>query len=287
MTNSQEISPKRIQEIIELAEVVASEYGVQGRLNPVHIIQDNKIGFCYGQYKHHFDGMLTYFEGRFFIYCNLDKVQAKDSPRARFTLCHELGHFFIDEHRRVLMRGENLHHPSHCDFSSKLLVEQEADLFASYLLMPSFAFDGLAGRKKAHKGIEEVLFLKNHFQTSITSTALRYVKSNVTPCAMFIWNTDQSLKWHWKSDVFFSNYLGKPVANCLHLGRTSATIQAFSSDEIRSSGSTIATFFENVPANDKRNCILIEESLRLGEFGILTLVYPDGQSISFDDFASK
>ncbi len=284
MTNSQEIPPKRIQEIIDLAETVSSECNQEGRIDPVQIIQENKIGYCYGRYKHHFDGMLVYFEGKFFIYCNLDKVVSKGSPRARFTLCHELGHFFIDEHRRVLIRGKNLHHPSQCDFSSKLLVEQEADLFASYLLMPSFAFDNLVKRKKASKGIEEILFLKSHFQTSITSTALRYVKSNVFPSAMFIWDTDRSLKWHWKSDLFFSNYLGKPVDNCQPLGKSSATVRAFSNDDVQVSGSTVSTFFGNIQANDRRNCILVEEALRLGEFGVLTLVYPDGKQISFDDF---
>jgi hypothetical protein len=53
-----------------------------------------------------------YLKGRFHIYCNLDRENLPSSPRARFTLSHELGHYFIDEHQNNLASGQVRPHPS-------------------------------------------------------------------------------------------------------------------------------------------------------------------------------
>src|SRR5207247_1657430 len=100
----------------------------------------------FGRYGDAFDGLLEHRSGRFHVYANLDRVEREDSPRARFTLAHELGHYFIDEHRNALAAGLALSHPSFCDFESDLPVEKEADHFASNLLMPAKGFRKLAAR---------------------------------------------------------------------------------------------------------------------------------------------
>ena len=53
----------------------------------------------------HRGGRPACWSGGWHIYCNLDCVGQKDSPRARFTLAHELGHYYIDEHRNALVAG--------------------------------------------------------------------------------------------------------------------------------------------------------------------------------------
>jgi Zn-dependent peptidase ImmA (M78 family) len=287
MSQKIELSFRRKNEIIDLAEFIAMEYVANGRVDPSHIASKKNIPVIYKRYGLHFDGMLMFTAERFFIYCNLDKAGTQDSPRARFTVAHELGHFFLDEHRNVLRSGQNLHHGSSCEYASKNIVEQEADLFASHLLMPTALFDVQIRRKKPKTGIEEVLHLKEIFRTSIMSTAIRLVNAELVPCAIFIWNNDGSLKWYRKSDSFVRGNVGRPINSTQPL-RGSATTQAFkTSNNIFTSGTTVATFFENVAQTGYRNAILKEEAIRLGEYGVLTLLMSDGENLTYDVFSSR
>ncbi len=57
-------------------------------------------------------------------------------PRTRFSIAHELGHYFLEPHRAYLRRtGKS--HPSKGEFLSDRTIEMEADAFAAGLLMPS------------------------------------------------------------------------------------------------------------------------------------------------------
>jgi Zn-dependent peptidase ImmA (M78 family) len=280
-----ELPLSRKNEIIGLAEFIALEYANDGRVDPRHIASEKSIPVIYKRYGLHFDGMLMFSVGRFFIYCNLDKSGNENSARARFTVAHELGHYFLDEHRNVLCSGQNLHHGSLCEYASKNTVEQEADLFASHLLMPTPLFDTQIRRKKPKTGIEEVLHLKDIFKTSIMSTAIRFVNAEVIPCAIFIWNNDGTLRWHRKSKSFVRGHIGRPIKST-HSLRGSATVQAFSTmNEIFTSGATVSTFFENVTHGNYRNALLKEEAIRLGGHGVLTFVMADGEGLVFDKYS--
>lgn len=277
-----ELSIRRKSEVIELAEFIGIENAVNDRVDPRQIASKKHIPVIDGRYGTNFDGMLMYSIERFFIYCNLDKAGGKETPRARFTVAHELGHFFLDEHRRVLLSGKDLHHGSSCEYASKNIVEQEADLFASHLLMPTAIFDSHIRRKKPKKGIEEVLHLKGIFGTSIMSTAIRLVNAELVPCAIFIWNNDGTLKWHRKSESLVRGYIGRPITS-MHSLRGSATNQAFASmDGIYTSGATVATFFESVTHGSHQNAVLLEEAIRLGDHGVLTFIMADGGSLAYN-----
>lgn len=285
MNSFVEILPQRKREVIDLAEYISQEYSTIGPIEPHIIASANSIRVIYNRYAHYFDGVLFFNGERFFIYCNLDKSGGMDTPRARFTLSHELGHYFIDEHRNILRSGKTLHHGSSVEYSSHNIVEQEADLFASHLLMPSVKFNAEIQRKRALKGIAEILYLKNVFRTSIMSTSIRFVSAEIIPCAIFIWNNDGSLKWHRKSVSFIKSYIGSPIQSISVL-RGSATQLAFQSSEesIFASGGTVSTYFTNVAPGNYRNAILKEESIRLGEHGVLTFLSTDGTSLVYDDF---
>ena len=56
--------------------------------------------------------------------------------RQRFTIAHELGHYFLDGHIDHVLPNDGVH-ASHAGFSSSDPYEQEADNFAAGLLMPS------------------------------------------------------------------------------------------------------------------------------------------------------
>src|SRR5439155_25692637 len=130
------LSNERCSEIAELAEIVSLEHCPKGRIDPESIARAVGLTISYGTYRDCFDGLLEHLSGRFHIYCNLDRIESPNSGRAHFTIAHELGHYFIDEHRNALAAGVVPSHPSFCEHESEFLVEKEADHFASNLLLP-------------------------------------------------------------------------------------------------------------------------------------------------------
>jgi hypothetical protein len=270
------ITETREHDIKALAETVADLHFPDRRVEPEELLRTKRITFNYGRYGDAFDGMLECESGAFHVYCNLDRVTHRGSPRARFTLGHELGHYFIDEHRRALKAGRVDAHPSSCDFESKLRAEREADLFATNLLMPEARFRKMA--KRAPSGIAGVIDLAEVFGTSITSAAIRYVKTDLFPCAVIKWNPER-YAWRWISQQMYDDGLGGTLSSIEDIPRGSATERALSGNPAPregyfQSGGT-ASFW--VPRKLLRagDPILVEEAVPLGRFGALTLLYPD------------
>jgi hypothetical protein len=92
----------------------------------------------------------------------------------RFTVAHELGHYFMDGHPLHLFPSGQGVHQSESGFISKDAYEREADAFAASLLMPKHLFkDAIA---KAGQGLDAIEYLSNLCGTSLTATAIRYAK---------------------------------------------------------------------------------------------------------------
>src|SRR5579883_2839480 len=124
------LSKEQKEELADLADAVLAEHEAGAKaIDPAPIAIAKGIRLVYGRYGDAFDGMLRHRAGRFSLFCNLDRVEAKKSRRARFTLAHELGHYFIASHRNALQAGLVPHHKSFCEYESKLFVEQQADSF--------------------------------------------------------------------------------------------------------------------------------------------------------------
>lgn len=268
------INQERQREIVDLAEYVADEYFPDGAIDPKVILRDKAISCSFGSYGDYFDGMLECEAGDFHVYGNLTRLEGADTPRARFTLGHELGHYFIDEHRNALLAG-GLPHPSRCDFESRLTVEQEADLFASHLLLPQERL--LRDAKRGRKGMAGIRSIAGIYGMSITATAIRYVRSDIFPCTVIKWN-NEGFGWKWFSQSVREAGIRKTIEDRSKLPPDSATEEAFSGgqppdDGFFSRGSTAATWFPFVGTSSERNSILIEEAFPLGRFGVLTLLY--------------
>ncbi len=276
--NLTELQPvwSREREIIELAEAVAAEYCPTGRFDLVPILKDNTVTISFGHYREAFDGMLEHYRSRFHIYCNLDRVEREDAPRARFTIGHELGHFFIDEHRNALSSGRAPAHPSVCEYESDLLVEREADTFSSHLLMPTSAFNGLALRNE--RGLAGILRLTQHFGTSITSTAIRYAKAEIVPCTLVKWGRN-GLEWRWFSAETFRVRLRRTTDDTRKLPEDCPTRRVLSGETppragFFEAGTTADSWFPFLGQFDSRNVVLVEQAIPLGRFGVLTFLYP-------------
>lgn len=175
------ISPHRKTKISKLAEEIAKDFSDNNRTLLEKIARFEDIPFHFDNYEDAFDGMLLYDPepGIFHIHVNLDTGNRIDSRRGRFTFAHELGHFFLDEHRLGLKYGKLEPHASFHNVNQKNQIEEEADYFASCLLMPSDKFRKLSeeNAKKIHNrkfSFNTILSLSESFQTSVLSTLIKF-----------------------------------------------------------------------------------------------------------------
>lgn len=91
----------------------------------------------------------------------------------RFSIAHELGHYFLDGHIDHVLPDDGLH-ASHAGFVSGDPYELEADQFAAGLLMPAVLFRRALGEYDAGLGaVESVAAV---CRTSLTATAIRYAE---------------------------------------------------------------------------------------------------------------
>jgi hypothetical protein len=271
-----ELSDAREQEIANLAEAVADEYCPKDRVDPLMVARAERITMSFNNYGPSFDGMLEHRGGRFHIYCNLERVEWQESPRARFTIGHELGHFFIDEHRNALSSGKAPRHGSLCEYESDLLVEREADCFASNLLMPPSRLLQATKREKA--GMAGVLVVAALFDTSVTSTAIRYARADKFPLLVMKWGSN-GLVWKWFSQSMFHAGYRKVHSTIETIPEACPTRKALSGETPPSagffeSGTTRAAWFPFIKDHNTRNTILMEQAIALGRYGVLTILYP-------------
>lgn len=101
--------------------------------------------------------------------------------RTRFSISHELGHFFIDEHHQYL-RGGGKPHGSFAEYQSDAVMEREADAFAASLLMPTHLIRPLVNAGELSR--ERLLDLAEQFDVSMVSAAIRSVRLCHYPCAL-------------------------------------------------------------------------------------------------------
>lgn len=200
------LSKNREIELSELAEFIADQYCPKSIIEPSIIAEAKGITFCYGDYENAFDGLIEHENGNFHIYIN-SKNNRPDSPRARFTFAHELGHYFIDEHRQALLSGKTPSHPSYVNFSSKNPVEIEADFFAASLLMPENRVKKDCYRKKfCYELVEE---LSKKYNVSITAAILKLMTIDHHPL-MIVVSINNRIKWFKYSHDFPFKWLKHP-----------------------------------------------------------------------------
>lgn len=268
---------RRLDEIAALAEAVANEHCPEGRVEPELILGRNNITFSYGRYAAAFDGMLEHLAERFHVYANLERLKTPQSGRARFTLAHELGHYYIDDHRRALLSGSAPKHQSVCDFQSRNPVEIEADHFACYLLMPQERFTIAA--KKVQIGLASILRLKDTFGASITSTAIRFARLNLGPCTVVKWNPDGFAWKHFSDDTFAAGYR-RTIEDLACIPRDSPTGKALAGEPAPAAGyfeagTSASAWFAGIAPGSGRDIIFMEQAIVLGEYGVLTILFPE------------
>jgi len=101
----------------------------------------------------------------------------------RFSISHELGHYFLDGHLDHVLPEDGFH-ASHAGFVSGQPYEMEADYFAAGLLMPSGPFE--RALNKVDIGLSAVETMAGLCETSLTATAIRYADLTSEAVAVII-----------------------------------------------------------------------------------------------------
>lgn len=269
-----QISKERYNEIEEFAEFLWSEYSVGRRIDPLKILDENEITYSFQDYGDAFDGLLEYEDDEFHVFLNQNRLVGLGRPRTRFTISHELGHYFIDEHRNGLVSGTRSPHGSFPGYRSNDIIEREADHFASHLLMPASLFANKVASEPA--GLGAVLKFSEDFGTSRTACGVRYVKEEILPCALFKWNRE-GLHWKLLSDDFYRSGLRHSIEKGSCAPEGSGTQQVLGSlvkpTGVVKRGTCVNTWFPKIAVGSPKNDILIEETISLGSYGALTLIY--------------
>lgn len=219
--------------IKNLAEFIALQF--EEKVTPLdRIVIDEDLKVFYDNYDTNtFDGMTVYEDDNFYIHLNIDSGNKINSERGRFTLAHELGHYFIDAHRIGLKKGLLEPHPSKIARKQFNEIEREADYFASCLLMPESRFQKDVFRKKFN--INLIDHLRAEYKVSRTACAFRFAEIGNHPI-MIVYAESGIVKWTHYSDDFPFKFLinDNIVPNDIVMGEyfKNSTADIFKTEEI-------------------------------------------------------
>lgn len=118
---------------------------------------------------------------------------SRSHERMRFSIAHELGHWYHHRGKRFDCRASDIGRSS-ANFIQNM-YEKQANRYASDLIMPAYLFRPLAQDYKKTT-FENVKKLADAFQTSITATAIRMVELGPEP-AMLVRHNQKGRKQFW------------------------------------------------------------------------------------------
>lgn len=233
-------------------------------INPAMIAGMEGIVLLPGSYDDCFDGRIEYRRSkgreRFYLFYAEPKPGVRPEGRVRFSIAHELGHFYIPAHRQYLLTGH--WHGSRAGFVSDKPWERQADQFAAALLMPRQEMKRFARKHRTGCSLQDLARLADEtFETSLLSTVIRYVQLDFEPCAAVLSSAGQ-VRFCFQSDSMREMELGwleksRPVP------APTVTRKVIAAGDFTGEGSVDSEiWFEGDFA-----CNLWEETLVLGQSG--------------------
>ena len=118
-----------------------------------------------------------------------------EEGRKRFAIAHDLGHFELHSASQLIVCAEE----DMFVWNENKSQEIEANEFASNILMPEEIFKRYIS--PGRPSVDVAKELSTEFRTTLTATALRYVKLSIEPCALAV-SKDAVIKWYQKSTSF-------------------------------------------------------------------------------------
>ena len=204
-------------------------------------------------------------------------VLSRDCPtngHRRFTLSHELGHFFLNGHLDELFeRGAEVHmsDTDHFRGMPKMWYELEADAFAAELLVPTpQAHEVIRGTAE---GLVSIRAIADSFDSSLTCAAIRYAELTEEAAAIILsfegvveWvSLSARMREHGWARRRMKGEWAPPSSATAILNRDRGRIRANDSQE---NEGVLVEWFDNAPPLQ-----IVEEALGLGQYGrILTVL---------------
>ncbi len=204
-TKMEWMETKHIQaEAGKQADALVARLGITAPIDPLFVAKTEYPLLRAGgsDLGNRYDGKLEYHRSKntFLLFYNTKYDHGipagKHHPRTRFSISHELGHFFLDHHHRSLRHGGKSHR-SFSEFLSLQKIEREADAFAAHLLLPTSLARPVVNREAL--SLDKLGEIARQFETSLVSTAIRSVQLSDFPCAV-AGIRDGSIAWMLPSD---------------------------------------------------------------------------------------
>jgi hypothetical protein len=245
-------------------------------VDPLAIAREEGIELAPGRYGAKFDARIKFIRlQKTFILFYKKAGFGPTEGRVRFSIGHELGHYYLPHHREYLLSGQS--HNSVTDYRSRDPREVQADTFSSALLMPNELFAGaLKTRNLTICTLADLSRLaENTFRTSLTSTVRRYLEFDWEECSMII-SENGAVKWAKHSESMRAlgmGYVasGTPVPNTTPTAKLWAKLAGEPTLE-REEGRVDADVWFERPYRSH----LWEESMALGYTGqVLTFLTPE------------
>jgi hypothetical protein len=182
----------------------------------------------------------------------------------RFSVGHELGHYFLDGHIDHVLPNGGIH-TSRAGYVSADPYELEADHFSSGLLMPGELFKKALNRRSP--GLETIEYMAGLCKTSLTATAIRCAELSDDAVAVII-STGETIDFCFLSETMKS----LPQLSWLRKGSavpTKTGTAKLNSDpaNILSGGRIIADIDALDWLGGLRSAIVTEEAVGLGRYG--------------------
>jgi len=265
---------QNLDDIAELAEDLGNRFLIKGKVNLERIARSENISFIKGNYGNHFLGQLVHYSEQFYIILNNDLLGKSESGRIRFTIAHELGHYFIDAHRSKLSKGISLSFKEELNESESKKTEIAANHFAANLLMPKLHFVKLA--QKSDYGLSGIFTLKTKYDTSIESTVKHYININLNPCIMLKWKSDCTFHYAWCSSKFSELLQLKrfpiPIRfDANYIKEQIKIIDEYNYEYIESA-TPVSRWISIITPRSPQDILGLEQTIKIGDFGGITLL---------------
>lgn len=166
-------------------------------VDPLAIAKEERIILSPGPFQDGFDARVEYYPDyrRFAIYY---RNVGRPAGRINFSLGHELGHYYLPDHRQRLVAGEM--HNSTSDYQSRKTTEREADEFSANLLMPEVLFrKAVSDFRHGVCTLGDLVTLAARLNTSVMSTAIRYCNVNIEPATLVV-SQDGIVQWSYAAE---------------------------------------------------------------------------------------
>lgn len=254
-------------EIENLANEVLSAYRqVEMPVDLAFIASEEGIELLEGEYGAQFHGRIEYLpEVQTFAIYHPPLKHNRYPGHVRFSIGHELAHYYIPAHRRMLEQG--MRHNSSEGFRPDDEMENQADQFAAALLFPAAIMKARMG-VRGFLSLQQIRKLADDCDGSLQAAAFRYTRFTSEPHLAVV-SEGRSILYYFTSDearaIGFSHLGNREIPERSSTERALAHILP----EIEQGATQTERWFSERQARAE----LWEEAIRLGSSNrVITLL---------------